>query len=84
MGRFFIQRFPLNIELTNCMEQSSSCEANIHSGSQEFSRIVWNQKFHYSVHNSTLLAIILNQMNPIYILTLYHFKIHINIILRDE
>jgi hypothetical protein len=61
--------------------QSSSCEANSRSNSQE---ILWHVKYpklHYRVHNSPPLDPIVSQMNSVRTLIQYFFNIHFNIIL---
>jgi len=62
------------------MEQNPSCETNSHSASQEILHSLWNPKFHYRVHNSPLLVLILSQMDPIRIFPPYFSKIFSNII----
>jgi hypothetical protein len=49
--------------MTNSMEQSPSWGADSHSDSQEIPRLLWNTKFHCSVHKSPPLDQILSQMN---------------------
>jgi len=63
------------------MEQSPSWEANSHSANNEISRLSFNQKVHYCVHNSPPVAPILSQMNPVHTFPRYFLKIHFNIIL---
>jgi len=38
--------------VTNSVEQSPPSEAGSHSAGQEISRLLWNLKFQYRVHNS--------------------------------
>jgi len=38
------------------MEESPSLEADSHSAMQEISRVLWERKVHYRVHNSLPLA----------------------------
>lgn len=52
--------------------------------SQENPHIICNPKVHYQVQISPPLIPILNQVNPIYTLRSYFFKICINIILPYE
>jgi hypothetical protein len=52
---------------TNCMEQSPSQEADIHSASQEIARLLWILNVHYRVHKSLSLVPILSQMSPCYV-----------------
>jgi len=47
------------------MDKIPSSEASTHSVS-EILRLLWNQKFHYSVHKSPPLIPILNQMHAVY------------------
>jgi hypothetical protein len=56
-------------------------KADSRSGSQEIPSLLWNPKIHNSVHKRQQLELILSQMNPLYILLPYFFKIHFNIIL---
>jgi len=49
------------------MEEIASWEAYSHLISQDFSYLLQNPKFYYHVHK----CLILNQMNPAHILTLY-------------
>ena len=67
--------------LTYSMEQSPYGEANWFSASQEISRILWNPKVHYRIHNCPPPVPILNQLNPVHTPTYHLLKIHLNIIL---
>jgi len=61
------------------MKLSPSWEANSYSASHEITRLLWNPKFHYSVHNSTPLVPIRSQMHPVHTFPPYFPKIHSNI-----
>jgi len=63
------------------MGQGPPGEANSRSYSRRMSRLLWNPKFHFCVHESPSLVLILKQMDAIYILKLYFFKIHFIIML---
>jgi len=67
-------------KLTNCMELSSSWEANSHSAIQKTSRLLGNPKVHY-LHKIPPLVHILRQINPLHTFTSSFSKIHFNIIL---
>ena len=63
------------------MEQSPPWEANRYVGSQEITRILWNPKVPYRIHNWPPTVPILNQPDPVHTLTSDFPKIHLNIIL---
>jgi hypothetical protein len=44
------------------MEQSPSWEADSHSANQKISRLLWNQKVNYRVHNNPTLVPIPNKI----------------------
>jgi hypothetical protein len=62
------------------MEQSPSWEANKFSASQEISRILWNPKVHYRIHNSLPPVPILIQIDPVHARSSHFLKIQFNII----
>jgi hypothetical protein len=70
----------LNFNIINSKEQSPSWEADSHSASQEISRLLWNPKVHYRVHNSPPLLPILSQLHAVHTFLLYFSNIHFNII----
>jgi hypothetical protein len=51
-------------EITKSMEQSP-LKANSSSASQELPRILWNTKFHYTLHHISSLVPILNQISTV-------------------
>jgi hypothetical protein len=61
-----------------------SWEAYSYSIGQEVSSISWNPKVHCCIHKSTALNPILIQLNLVYTLAPYLFKIHFNIILPSK
>jgi len=67
---------PFSLNLYNSMEQSP-LEANSHSAGWESSCLLWNLKIHYCVHQSLVVVPILSQINIVYILPTYSFKIHL-------
>jgi len=66
--------------VTNCMEQSSSWQANRSLSSQEISHILWNAKVNYHINNCLLPVPILNQINPVHSSPSHFCKIHFNVI----
>jgi hypothetical protein len=61
------------------MEQNRPSEAEVSSISQEIPRILWDPMVHFRVHKSPTLAPALGQINPVYALRSYFFKICFNI-----
>ena len=62
------------------MEHIPSREAKRFSGSQEISRILWNPKVHYRIHEFPPPVPILTHLDSVHTLTSYFLKIHFNII----
>jgi len=54
------------VYITNCIEQSPS-EANRSLASQEITRILWNSKVHYLIHNSPLPVHIQSLINAVHV-----------------
>jgi hypothetical protein len=67
--------------LTYCMEQSPSWEANRYSASQEIPRNLLNPKVHYRIHKCPPTVPILSQTDQVHAPTFHFLKIHLNIIL---
>jgi hypothetical protein len=65
------------------MEQSTSCEANRFSASQEIPRILWNFKVYYRMHRSPPTVPIQSQLEPVHNPTSHFLKIHLTIIVSS-
>jgi len=63
---------------SNYMKKSLSWETYTRSANQEISRLLWNPKVHYRVHNSPPVIPILCYMNPVRNLAPCFFKIYFN------
>ena len=63
------------------MQQSPSWEANRFSASQKFTRILWNPKAHYIIHECPPPVHILRQLDSFHTPTPYFLYSHLNIIL---
>jgi hypothetical protein len=50
----------------NPFREAAGCAAT-----QEFSNVLWNAKFHFRVHDSSPLASILSQINPVHTTAIY-------------
>ena len=57
---------PPQLDLTFCVEQSPSWEANRFSASQEIPLFLWNLKFHYSIYKCLPPVCILSQLDPVH------------------
>jgi hypothetical protein len=80
--KFFRRHITFSLLLFLSSTGHSPCrEANIHPASQEIIRLLWIPKVHYRVHKSRPLVPILSQMNLVYSLPIYLFKIPSNKVL---
>jgi hypothetical protein len=68
--------FRFHFACKHSMVQHPFLEANSRSYGQEILCFVWNLKFHYGLHKSRQFYGILRNLNLVYRLTAYFFKIH--------
>jgi hypothetical protein len=64
--------------LSHCIEYRPSLELNIRCDTQEIPLRFYFPAVPYCIPDSPPLAFILNQINPVHILSPYYFKIHFN------
>jgi hypothetical protein len=67
-----------NLIVTKSMEQSISLESKSHSVTLH---LVWNPNVLHRIHKSPPPIPILNQNNPVHVVTHYFLQVHFNIIL---
>ena len=85
IGKLVSQLFPSSFYLWQvCTCNRVSCGKLSSSASQEISRILWDPKFQYHVHNSLLLVPILSQISAFHALPTDFFKIYSNVTLPSK
>jgi hypothetical protein len=76
--------FMPTLELPNSVEQRSSTGVTDGSALQEIIRDLWDSKVHCRVEKGLPLVPMSSQVNQVYSISLYFFKIHFNIILPSR
>jgi len=72
--------------ITNICKKQISTQYRNHQASLQVlcqskdSRVLWNPKFHYRIHNSTSRVSILSQINPVHAAPSRFLQVHFNII----
>ena len=74
------QHIQLSLCFAGFSEGSLHLEASNETARQEINCMLWRLKFRYYIHNSLTFAAVSRRISPVYILPLYLFKIHFDII----
>jgi len=72
------------MDINNAMDQTPPWEIKSRSGSQGFSRLIWNQMVHFLVHKDHTVNLILKHMSLSLHPPYYFFKIHFNIVVPPK